>query len=126
MANTEVSVNDSILKSVRKMVGPSHDCDVFDVDLIAHINTVLFALNQMGVGKKEGFEITDDTATWSDFVGMDVKQFHAVKSYMFLKVRLLFDPPASSVIVSAMERLANEYEWRLNVNAESQNDSETG
>jgi hypothetical protein len=113
-----IEVNDSILRTVRKMIGPSHDCDVFDVDLISHINTIFSTLNQLGVGPKEGYEITGETETWSDFIGSD-KRFNAVKSYMYLKTKLLFDPPASSVVLASMEKLALECEWRLNVNAES-------
>lgn len=115
----EISVNDSILKTVRKMIGPNHECDVFDVDLIVHINSVFATLNQLGVGPNGGFEIKDDTVVWGDYIGSD-KRFNGVKSYMYLKTRLLFDPPASAVIVAAMEKQAVEYEWRLNVIAESE------
>lgn len=114
----EINVGDSILKTIRKMIGPSHECDVFDVDLIVHINTIFATLTQIGVGPISGFEITGDTETWADFIGSDPR-FSAVKSYMYLKTRLLFDPPASSVAAASMEKLALEYEWRLNVNAES-------
>lgn len=117
---SKISVNDSILKTVRKMIGPSHECDVFDVDLIVHINSVFATLNQLGVGPEDGFEIEDNAAVWGDYIGSD-KRFNGVKSYMYLKTRLLFDPPASSVIVAAMEKQAVEYEWRLNVAAESEN-----
>lgn len=118
MATEVIEKGDSILKTVRKMIGPSKECEVFDTDLIVHINTVFATLTQLGVGPDEGFEISDDTATWEDFIGDD-KRFNAAKTYMYLKTRLLFDPPASSVVTASMEKLALEYEWRLNVNAET-------
>lgn len=105
----------SILTSVKKGIGGITEEDTtFDSDIIMHINTVFMELTQMGVGPAEGFSITDKNDEWSDFTDDDV-QLESVKSYMILKVRLLFDPPASSVIVETMERQINRLEWRLNV-----------
>ena len=75
-------------------------------------------LNQLGVGPTEGYSIIDKNDIWTDFIE-DVHKIEAVKSYTYLKVRLLFDPPASSAVIESMNRMISEYEWRLNVAAES-------
>ena len=105
---------ESILTSVKKMLGITEEYDCFDADIIMHINTVFMVLTQLGVGPASGFYIEDDTATWEDFLE-DPTKLQMVKSYMYLKVRLLFDPPASSVIVECMKESIKEFEWRLNV-----------
>lgn len=105
---------ESILTSVKKMLGITEEYTHFDADIIMHINSVFMILQQLGVGPKEGFYIEDDTATWQEFLG-DASRLHAVKSYMYLKVRLLFDPPASSTVMECMKQLISECEWRLNV-----------
>ena len=79
----------------------------------------LLYFNQLGVGPSDGFSIADDTAVWTDFIPENDKDFELVKSYMHLKVKLIFDPPASSSIIEAMNRMINEFEWRLNVAADS-------
>lgn len=103
---------ESILTSIKKLLGISAEYEHFDQDLVMHINSVFMTLNQLGVGPEEGFSISDEDAIWSDFL-KDKKLLEAVKSYMYLKVRLLFDPPASSTVMESMNRLANEFEWRL-------------
>jgi hypothetical protein len=105
---------ESILTSVKKMLGIPEDYEHFDADLIMHINSVFMILTQLGVGPAEGFTIMDEDATWNDFI-QDNKKIQSVKSYMYLKVRLLFDPPLSSAVIDSMTRLINELEWRLNV-----------
>jgi len=105
---------ESILTSIKKMLGITEDYDHFDADLIMHINSVFMILNQLGVGPSEGFRIEDELATWDDFVDEDL-YLDAVKSYMHLKVKLLFDPPASSTVMQSMNQLISELEWRLNV-----------
>lgn len=104
----------SILLSIKKLLGITEDYTVFDADLIMHINSVLMILTQLGVGPKEGFVISDEYATWSDFLG-DNTSIESVKSYMHIKVKLLFDPPQSSIVADTMNRMASELEWRLNV-----------
>lgn len=104
----------SILTSIKKMLGVPDDYSEFDEDIIMHINSVFLNLAQLGVGTKEGFSIEDDSAEWSDFIG-DSAQLQAVKSYMYLKVKLLFDPPLSSSVIDSMNRMIAELEWRLNV-----------
>lgn len=108
---------ESILTSIKKMLGITEEYEQFDSDIIMHINSVFMILNQLGVGPSEGFSISDKTAIWSDFIA-DEKNLEAVKSYMYLKVRLIFDPPASSAIMESMNRMISEFEWRLNVSAE--------
>lgn len=105
---------DSILTSVKKMLGIPEDYEQFDMDIIMHINSVLTILNQLGVGPEEGFVITDKSTVWTDFIG-DSTLIELVKSYVYLKVRLIFDPPQSSSIIEAMNRQISEFEWRINV-----------
>lgn len=103
---------DSILTSVKKLLGMTEEYTAFDTDLIIHINSVLMILRQMGVGPDEPFAISDATATWSDFCG-GKGDIEAVKSYVALKVKLLFDPPQSSSTMEATKNLIGELEWRL-------------
>lgn len=105
---------DSILETVKQGIGgidPS--IDVFDPDLIIHVNSVLFILNQLGVADTKFFRITGPNETWSDFLGEDEFTIELVKSYMCLKVKLLFDPPTTGVLHEAMERQISEFEWRI-------------
>ena len=114
---------DSILTSVKKMLGITYEYTHFDADIIMHINSVFMILNQMGVGPREGFSISSDVETWDEFTN-DNLTIESVKSYMYLKVGLLFDPPTSSNVLEARNRLVFELECRLNAIAdtESQND----
>lgn len=114
---------DSILTSVKKSLGIAEEHEYFDDDIIMHINTVLFNLNQLGVGPEKGFSISDKTATWEDFVP-DRTDLEAIKTYVSLKVKLIFDPPLSSAAITSMEKLISEYEWRINVTAETSTDGE--
>lgn len=107
---------ESILTSIKKLLGIEEDYTHFDPDLIMHINTVFMILNQMGVGPAEGFRIEDDIATWADYTGNNL-MLESVKTYIYLKVRLLFDPPSGSLI-EAINRQIAELEWRLNLAAE--------
>lgn len=105
---------ESILTSIKKLLGITEEYEHFDMDLIMHINSVFLILTQLGVGPKEGFMIEDETSLWTDFIE-DSAQLQAVKSYMGLKVKLLFDPPLSSSVIESMNRMIAEFEWRLNV-----------
>lgn len=109
---------DSILKTVKKHIGPSAEYDYFDSELIDHINSVFFDLTQMGVGPPEGFLIEDDSFNWDDFI-TEPGTFEAVKSYMCLRVKLLFDPPTNSAHLTALQSQIDKWEFRLNVAAES-------
>lgn len=104
---------DSILTSIKKLLNIAEEYEYFDSDIIMHINSALLVLTQLGVGPSEGFVIFDKTAIWDDFLGDD--NVEMVKSYIFLKVKLLFDPPTSSAAMDAANRLISEFEWRLNV-----------
>lgn len=106
---------ESILTSIKKLLGPDVDNEQFDTDIIIHINSVLMILTQMGVGPADGFSIHDKTATWEDFLGDDLTLLEGVRSYVYMKVRLMFDPPTSSAAIESMTRMASEFEWRLNV-----------
>ena len=112
-------MEESILTSIKKLLGIPEDYEHFDQDIIIHINSVFMILNQLGVGPTEEFTITDKTAVWSDFIS-DNKKFESVKTYVYMKVRLLFDPPLSSAVMDCINKVINELEWRLNVAAESE------
>lgn len=105
---------ESILTSIKKMLGIQEDYEHFDPDIIMHINTVFMILMQLGVGLESGFRIQDKTAVWTDFIA-EGQQLEAVKSYMYLKVKLLFDPPLGSAVMEAYNKQISELEWRLNV-----------
>lgn len=109
MATNEM---DSVLLSVKKMIGVPKDYDVFDPDIIIHINTVFDSLNQMGVGPEEGFSISDSSTEWSEFLTFG-KNSEMVKTYMYLKVRMLFDPPSNGTLSNVLSEQIKEYEWRL-------------
>lgn len=109
---------ESILTSIKKLLGITEEYDHFDADLIMHINSVFMILTQLGVGPSEGFSIYNESATWDDFVSDDL-QLQAIKSYIYMKVKLLFDPPLSSSVMESMNRMISEFEWRLNVEAET-------
>ena len=107
---------ESILTSIKKLLGISKEYKQFDDDIIMHINTVFLNLTQLGVGPEEGFMIEDDSSEWSDFVDIyNNAQLHAIKTYIYLKVKLLFDPPLSSSVIESTNRMISELEWRLNV-----------
>lgn len=103
----------SILESTKKTLGIDAAYEVFDVDILMHINSVFATLNQLGIGPVDGYEIENATPEWADFLGTD-KRLNSVKSYVYLRVRLMFDPPSTSYLIDAMRKQAEELEWRLN------------
>ncbi len=105
---------DSILTSIKKLLGITEEYEHFDSDLIIHINSVFSVLTQLGVGSKTGFFIKDKNAIWEDFIADD-SRLELVKTYVYLKVKLLFDPPLSSAVIEAINRQISELEWRINV-----------
>lgn len=106
----------SILTSIKKLLGIDEEYNHFDADIIMHINSVLFILTQIGVGPSEGFVITGEDETWEDFMPEEaLVKAQSVKTYIYLKVRLIFDPPTSSTAMTAMKDLIAELEWRLNI-----------
>lgn len=106
-------MNESILTSIKKLLGIVEADENFDMDVIIHINTYLNHLNQIGVGVK-GFTIQDKTAVWRDFLGDDVSRLQSVKTFVYIKVRLIFDPPNSSYVASELNNAVKEIEFRLN------------
>lgn len=109
---------ESILTSIKKLLGIEEEYEQFDSDIVMHINSVLADLQQLGVGPEEGFFIEDDTSEWTDFIP-EPGTLESVKTYMHLRVKLLFDPPTSSAVLESMQRQIDKFEWRLNVAAET-------
>ena len=109
---------ESILTSIKKLLGITKDYKHFDDDIVMHINSVFLNLTQIGIGPENGFSIEDDSTDWTEFLTEDHKLFEAVKSYVYLKVRLLFDPPTSSAVMEAINLNISELEWRLTLAAE--------
>lgn len=107
----------SILKSTKKILGLEADYTVFDQDILTHINSAFSTLYQLGVGPVNGFMIEDDSAEWVALLGNDIR-LNAVKSYVYLRVRLLFDPPTTSYQISAFNEQAKELEWRITVHTD--------
>lgn len=103
---------ESILTSIKKLLGITEEYEHFDQDLIIHINSVFSILSQLGVGHSDEFFIQDKTAVWSDFIGSE-KAVELVKSYIYLKVKMLFDPPTSSAVIESTNRIIGELEWRI-------------
>lgn len=110
---------ESILTSIKKLLGIGEEYTSFDTDIIIHINSVFMILNQLGVGV-EGFAIADKNNVWTEFMP-DETMIESVKSYVYLKVRLIFDPPQSSAVIASMERMITELECRINVWVENKN-----
>lgn len=110
----------SILTSTKKILGLSADDDAFDLDVTTHINTAISSLTQLGIGPAEGFTIEDAEAKWADFLPQLAAdpQLNTAKTYVFLKVRMLFDLPATSFQIAAYEKQLEEYEWRLQMHRE--------
>lgn len=109
----------SILTSTKKLAGITEEYTHFDDDIIMYINSVFLTLKQLGVGPAAGFVITDASATWENFIPDNMIMRETTKAYMGAKVRLQFDPPTSSVLLESLRRVIDEFEWRLNVEAET-------
>lgn len=110
-------MSESILTSIKKLLGITEEYEQFDPDIVMHINSVFMILTQMGVGPSKGFRISDKSAVWSDYI-TDDQNLDSVKSYIHLKVKLLFDPPLSSSVMECMKQLISELEWRLYTESE--------
>lgn len=108
---------ESILTSIKKTLRIAEEYTHFDVDIITHINSALGVLTQLGVGPPEGFSIKDANAIWTDFIPAD-SNLEFVKSYIHMKVKLIFDPPLSSAVIESINRMISELEWRIQVAAE--------
>lgn len=109
---------ESILTSIKKQLGYEENDTGYDEEIITHINTVISDLTQLGVGPTEGFEIEDETSTWQDFLP-DMKKFNSVKTYIYMRVKLIFDSSTmSSALIESFSRQCDRFEWRLNHAAE--------
>lgn len=102
----------SILKTVKRMLGLDPEDETFDVDILVLINAAFMSLQQLGVGPAEGFSVTSANELWSDFMADD-RLYQGVREYIYLKVRLVFDPPSSSSVADALKKNLDELEWRL-------------
>ncbi len=111
-------LENSILTDIKKMLGPSYDEDSFDTDITIHINSCFTTLRQLGVGPANGYRIKDDKNVWSEFV-KDDEMLDSVKTYIYLKVKVVFDPPLNASLLESFEKQITELEWRLNVSVES-------
>lgn len=110
-------VTESILDSEKKLLGLDADYDVFDDDLVIHINSIFGTLHQLGVGPSQQLVITDNTTTWGEYT-TNSEEIYEVRTYVYLRLRLLFDPPSSGFVFSGIESQARELEWRLMVKAD--------
>jgi hypothetical protein len=111
-------MSESILNSTKKSLGLAESYTAFDPELIMHINTILGVLNQIGIGPGEGLAISDATTTWDALIDTDIR-YNPVKTYMYLRVRMLFDPPTTSYLIEASQEQAAMLEWRLSTLRES-------
>lgn len=111
-------MEESILKTIRGLIGPDVDCGEYDLDLVTAINSAFFTLHQLGVGPSETYSITGEKDKWSDFFDTKTKEFQLVKTYVYFSARLDVDPPTVQSLLSAMERRKAECEWRLNFKSE--------
>lgn len=113
-------MDSSILTSIKKLLGIAEEDASFDQDIIMHINTVFAILAQLGVGPEGGFSIEDDSAVWGNYLG-NATNLELVKSYIYMKVRSMFDPPTSSILAEAMNKNISELEWRINATVDPKN-----
>lgn len=118
-ATDSISNSDSILNSIKKLIGLDPEYTEFDTDLIIHINSVFLDLEQLGAGSQDGFFIEGSTETWEDFLPDDPLVLNSIKSYIYLKVKKLFDPPTSSSAMDSLNSLIDRFEWRINVAIEN-------
>lgn len=110
---------DSILTSIKKLLGIAEEYQIFDNDIMIHINSVFAILNQIGVGPVNGFSISGKSEKWNDFIPNNDSRLNSVVTYVYLKVKLIFDPPQSSTTIKAMEETISELEWRLNIQVDT-------
>lgn len=115
---------ESILTSIKKLLGITEEYTHFDPDIVMHINSVLVTLNQLGVGPEEGFVISDERDTWEDLLGDNMLLQGNVIQFVYLSVKMVFDPSLSSAVLAATERQIDELTWRITAMAETLNNTE--
>lgn len=108
-------MEESIFESIKALLGPDASDDVFDQDILIHINSAIATLTQLGVGSGNGFVVTGSDESWNEFIGTDKTELNMVRSYIYMKVKIAFDPPTNSSVLTAYQEACKEYEWRLNV-----------
>ena len=113
----------SILFSIRKLLGGLSDDPAFETDLLIHINALLAVLTQLGVGPAEGMSIADGSTAWRDLLGDDPK-WRIVQTWMYLRTKLVFDPPTIGTVADSMKKQADEYEWRISILADEEKSKE--
>ena len=120
--NNTTDTKESILNSIKKLLGIAPDYTQFDTDLILHINSVFMILHQLGIGPTDGFRISGNEETWDDYISED-DNLDAIKTYMHLKVKVVFDPPLNTSVMESHKQLISELEWRLNVQREEEDNN---
>lgn len=115
-------MDSSILIDIKKMIGILEDDGSFDVDITTLINSTFFTLIQVGIGPKDGYRITDKNNKWNEFVSSE-KDLYAIKEYIYIKVKLSFDPPLNSSLLSSFKELLKELEWRLNISNDKKSEN---
>ena len=113
----DTKVESSILNSIKKLLGISPTYTQFDSDIIMHINSVFMVLNQLGIGPSNRYSISGADEQWADYISAD-DNLEAIKTYVYLKVKVVFDPPLNSIVMEAHKQMIAEYEWRLNIQKE--------
>ena len=119
-------MNESILTSIKKLLGITEEYTDFDTDIIIFINSVFPVLQQLGIGPKEGFMINNSSETWKEYLGENEVRFGWIKTFIYLKVKMVFDPPLSNSVIDSYERILKELEWRITVGADEQTSSQGG
>lgn len=109
-------MEESILLSVKKLLGLDADYIAFDEDIKIHINSVFSLLGQLGIGPAEGFYLEDDSSEWGDFFAEE--DLNLIRTYTFLRVRMMFDPPQTSFLLESMNSQIKEFEWRISTQRE--------
>lgn len=110
-------MEENILNSIKKLLGIPEDYTAFDQDIMIHINSVFMILSELGVGPFNGYSLKDGTEKWGDFISDD-ENLEGIKTYVYMKVKTIFDPPLNSAVLASMKELINEFEWRINNEAE--------
>ena len=110
-------MEENILNSIKKLLGIPEDYTAFDQDIMIHINSVFMILSELGVGPSNGYSLKDGTEKWGDFISDD-ENLEGIKTYVYMKVKTIFDPPLNSAVLASMKELISEFEWRINNDAE--------
>lgn len=112
-----IEIVNSILTTIKKLLGISEEDDSFDTDIIVHINSAFSELNQLGFGPDSGYSIVDETSSWDEILS-DSSKLEMVKTYIYLSVRLVFDPPTSASVMNALSKELEKLTWRISVSVD--------